>query len=96
MGAEVFHTLKKSLKEASHNTNVGDEGGFAPGLSSADEALDFVMKAIEAAGYKPGDDIVLALDCAATEFYTDGKYNLAGESRQLDSAGMVKLPRRSC
>jgi enolase len=90
MGAEVFHALKKSLKEASHNTNVGDEGGFAPGLSSADEALGFVMKAIEAAGYKPGDDIVLALDCAATEFYADGKYNLAGENKQLDSAGMAK------
>ena len=90
MGAEVFHALKKSLKEASHNTNVGDEGGFAPALSSADEALGFVMKAIEAAGYKPGDDIVLALDCAATEFYADGKYNLAGENKQLDSAGMAK------
>ncbi len=90
MGAEVFHSLKKSLKDAGHNTNVGDEGGFAPGLSSADEALSFVMKAIEQAGYKPGDDIMLALDCAATEFYADGKYNLAGENKSLDSAGMAK------
>jgi enolase 1/2/3 len=90
MGAEVFHALKKSLKDSAHNTNVGDEGGFAPGLSSADEALGFVMKAIEAAGYKPGEDIVLALDCAATEFFSDGKYNLAGESKVLDSAGMAK------
>ena len=90
MGAEVFHSLKKSLKDAGHNTNVGDEGGFAPGLSSADEALGFVMKAIEKAGYKPGDDIMMALDCAATEFYADGKYNLAGENKSLDSAGMAK------
>lgn len=90
MGAEVFHALKKSLKDSGHNTNVGDEGGFAPGLSSADEALGFVMKAIEAAGYKPGDDIVLALDCAATEFFSDGKYNLAGESKVLNSVGMAK------
>ncbi len=90
MGAEVFHALKKSLKDSAHNTNVGDEGGFAPGLNSADEALGFVMKAIEAAGYKPGEDIVLALDCAATEFFSDGKYNLAGESKVLDSAGMAK------
>lgn len=90
MGAEVFHALKKSLKAAGHNTNVGDEGGFAPGLKSADEALGFVMKAIEQAGYKPGDDIMLALDCAATEFYKDGKYNLEGEGKSLDSAGMAK------
>jgi enolase 1/2/3 len=90
MGAEVFHTLKKALKDAGHNTNVGDEGGFAPGLSSADEALGFIMKSIEAAGYKPGEDIMLALDCAATEFFADGKYNLAGENKKLDSAGMVK------
>ncbi len=90
MGAEVFHTLKKSLKDAGHNTNVGDEGGFAPALKSSDEALGFVMKAIESAGYKPGEDIFLALDCAATEFYADGKYNLAGESKSLDSADMAK------
>jgi enolase len=90
MGAEVFHTLRKALKDAGHATNVGDEGGFAPNLKSADEALSFVMKAIEAAGYKPGDDVVLALDCAATEFYKDGKYRLEGEGKSLDSPGMVK------
>ncbi len=89
MGAEVFHTLRKGLSEASHNTNVGDEGGFAPNLKSADEALGFIMKSIETAGYKPGEDIVLALDCAASEFYKDGTYELAGESKSLDSAGMV-------
>ena len=88
MGAEVFHTLKKGLSDAGHNTNVGDEGGFAPNLKSADEALGFIMKSIEAAGYKPGDDIMLALDCAASEFYKNGKYELAGEGKSLDSAGM--------
>ncbi len=88
-GAEVFHTLKKFLKDAGHNTNVGDEGGFAPGLKSADEALGFIMKAIEAAGYKPGEDVMLALDCAATEFFENGSYNLAGEGKKLDSAGMA-------
>ncbi len=81
MGAEVFHTLKKALKGAGLNTNVGDEGGFAPHLPSADAALDFVMKAIEAAGYRPGEDIVLALDCAATEFFKDGVYVYEGERR---------------
>ena len=90
MGAEVFHTLRSALKDAGHATNVGDEGGFAPNLKSADEALEFVMKAIEAAGYQPGEDIALALDCAATEFYRDGKYRLEGEGRTLDSAGMAK------
>jgi len=89
MGAEVFHTLKAGLKEAGHNTNVGDEGGFAPALGSAIEALDFIMKAIEKAGYRPGEDIYLALDAASTEFYKDGKYVLAGEGKTLDSAGMV-------
>lgn len=89
-GAEIFHALKKSLSAAGHNTNVGDEGGFAPGLKSADEALTFIMKAIEAAGYKPGDDVMLALDCAATEFYKDGKYQLAGEGKSLDSEGMAR------
>ncbi len=89
MGAEVFQALKKKLKDAGHNTNVGDEGGFAPSLQSTDEALTFIMGAIEAAGYKPGDDIVLALDVASTEFFADGKYSLAGENRVLDSAGMV-------
>ena len=90
MGAEIFQKLKKGLKDAGHNTNVGDEGGFAPGLASTDEALGFVMKAIEAAGYKPGHDIMLALDAASTEFFSDGKYNLAGEGKVLDSEGMVK------
>lgn len=89
-GAEIFHALRKSLSNAGHNTNVGDEGGFAPGLKSADEALGFIMKAIESAGYKPGEDVMLALDCAATEFYKGGKYELAGEGKSLDSAGMAK------
>jgi enolase len=90
MGAEVFHTLRSSLKDAGHNTNVGDEGGFAPNLKSADAALSFITKAIEKAGYKPGDDIVLALDCAASEFYRGGKYALSGEGKTFDAAGMVK------
>jgi len=91
MGAEVFHALKKTLKQAGHNTNVGDEGGFAPNLKSADEACATIMKAIEAAGYVPGKDIMLGLDVAATEFFKDGQYNMAGEGKVLDSAGMVKL-----
>lgn len=78
-GSEVFHTLKKALKDAGHNTNVGDEGGFAPNLPSATAALDFVAKAIEKAGYRLGEDIYLGLDCAATEFFKDGKYNYEGE-----------------
>jgi enolase len=90
MGAEIFHTLKKALKDAGLSTSVGDEGGFAPNLKSADAALGFIMKAIEAAGYKPGSDVMLALDCAATEFFKDGKYQLAGEGMSLDAAGMVK------
>ncbi len=81
-GAEVFHTLRKALKDAGHNTNVGDEGGFAPNLPSADAALDFVMKAIESAGYRPGENVALALDCAATEFYRDGVYDYAGEGKK--------------
>jgi len=89
MGAEVFHRLRSALKAAGHNTNVGDEGGFAPNLKSAEEALAFITKSIETAGYKPGDDMVLALDCAATEFFKDGKYVLAGEGKSLDSGGMV-------
>ncbi len=79
IGAEVFHTLKKALADAGHNTNVGDEGGFAPNLKSATEALDFIVKAIERAGYKPGDDVFLALDPAASEFFKDGTYVYAGE-----------------
>jgi enolase len=90
MGSEVFHTLKKNLKDAGHNTSVGDEGGFAPALKSADEALSFIVKAIEKAGYKPGDDVVLALDCASTEYFKGGKYELAGEGKSLDSAAHAK------
>ncbi|MBW8446144.1 MAG: phosphopyruvate hydratase [Arenimonas sp.] len=89
MGSEVFHTLKKELAAQGHNTNVGDEGGFAPNLRSATEALDFIMKSIEKAGYMPGEDIYLALDPASTEFFKDGKYNLEGEGRVLDSAEMA-------
>ncbi len=89
-GSEVFQALKAKLKDAGHNTNVGDEGGFAPALKSTDDALGFVMRAIEAAGYKPGDEIALALDAASTEFYRDGKYKLEGEGKSLDSSGMVK------
>ena len=89
MGSEVFQSLKKKLKDAGHNTNVGDEGGFAPNLGSTDDALGFVMKAIEAAGYKPGEDIHLAIDAASTEFFKDGKYDLAGEGKVLDAGAMV-------
>ncbi|HEY0105696.1 MAG TPA: phosphopyruvate hydratase [Rhizomicrobium sp.] len=96
MGAEVFHTLKKALHDAGHNTNVGDEGGFAPNLKSADEALAFVMKSIEKAGYRPGEDIYLALDPASTEFFKDGKYVLEGEGKTLDPAGMVKVYEDLC
>jgi enolase len=90
IGAEVFHMLKKALKDAGHNTNVGDEGGFAPNLKSADEALGFISKAIEAAGYQVGDDVVLALDCASSEYFKNGKYELAGENKSLDSTGNAK------
>ena len=86
MGAEVFHTLKKELSAAGHNTGIGDEGGFAPNLNSTRDALDFIMKSIEKAGYKPGEDIYLALDCAATEYFSDGKYNMKGEGKVLSSA----------
>ncbi len=89
IGSEIFQTLKKQLSDAGHGTNVGDEGGFAPGLKSSDEALGFIMKSIETAGYKPGDDVMLALDAASTEFYADGKYELAGEGRTLGADEMV-------
>ena len=89
MGSEVFHTLKSELKSAGHNTNVGDEGGFAPNLASTEEAIGFIMKAIEKAGYKPGDDIHLALDAASTEFFKGGVYDLKGEGKKLDAGGMV-------
>jgi len=91
MGSEIFQSLKKQLKGQGLNTNVGDEGGFAPNLASADAALSVVMKSIEAAGYRPGEDVLLGLDVAATEFFKDGKYVLAGEGKTLDSAGMVQL-----
>src|SRR5829696_4670666 len=86
MGVEVFQTLKKSLHDAGHNTNVGDEGGFAPNLKSAEDALGFVMKSIEAAGYKPGEDVMLALDCASTEFFKNGSYVYegGGKTRSID------------
>lgn len=89
MGAEIFHSLKKALKQAGHNTNVGDEGGFAPNLASAEEALSFIMKAGEQAGYKAGSDFWLAMDVASTEFFKDGKYNMTGEKKILDQNQMV-------
>ena len=90
MGAEIFHGLKKALKDAGHNTNVGDEGGFAPNIGSAEEALAFIVKAGEAAGYKAGSDFQLGLDVASTEFFKGGKYVMEGEGKTLDSAGMAK------
>jgi len=89
-GSEIFHTLKKGLKDAGHNTNVGDEGGFAPNLKSAEAALDFVMASIEKAGYKPGEDVALALDCAATEFFREGKYVYEGERKTRDPKAQAK------
>jgi len=91
VGAEIFHTLKKALQDAGHNTGIGDEGGFAPNLKSADDALGFIMKAIEKAGYKPGSDVMLALDCASTEYFKDGKYVMEGEGKSLDSDGNAKF-----
>ncbi|MBO6725264.1 MAG: phosphopyruvate hydratase [Rhizobiaceae bacterium] len=89
-GAEIFHTLKKRLKDAGHNTNVGDEGGFAPNLKSAQAGLDFVMASIEAAGYKPGEEVGIALDCAATEFFKDGAYVYEGEKKTRDPKAQAK------
>ncbi len=89
MGSEVFHTLKKELHDAGHNTGIGDEGGFAPNLRSAREALDFILKSIEKAGYKPGRDIYLGLDCAATEYFRGGKYEMKGEGKSLTIAENV-------
>jgi len=88
-GSEVFQALKAGLKKEGHSTNVGDEGGFAPNLASADEALSFIMQAIESADYKPGEDVMLALDAASSEFYVDGKYELKGEGKSLDADGMI-------
>jgi enolase len=89
IGSEVFMALKKALHDAGHNTNVGDEGGFAPNIGSADEALGFIAKACEAAGHRVGEDIVFALDAASTEFFKDGKYMMEGEGKTFDSGGMV-------
>ena len=96
MGVEIFHALKKALRDAGHNTNVGDEGGFAPNLASTDEALAFLARAVETAGYRLGDEVVLALDVASSELFADGRYTLAGEGRTLDAAGMVRLYQELC
>jgi enolase len=96
VGSEIFAKLKKGLKDAGHNTNVGDEGGFAPNLSSADEALAFITRACEAAGYRPGEDVTFALDCASTEFYRDGRYVMEGEGRSFDAEGMVAYLEELC
>jgi enolase len=90
MGAEIFHTLKAALKAAGHNTNVGDEGGFAPNLPSAEAALDFVMQAVTKAGFKPGTDVLLALDCASTEFFKNGAYDYEGEGKTRSIAQQVE------
>ena len=89
-GSEIFHTLKKALHDKGLNTAVGDEGGFAPNIASTTDALDFIMSAVERAGYAPGDDVMLALDCAATEFFKDGRYDISGENRVLSSHEMVE------
>ena len=89
MGAEVFHALKKQLQDAGHNTGIGDEGGFAPNLTSAEDACGFICKAIEAAGYTPGGDFMLSLDAASTEFYRNGKYEMTGEGKSLDANGLI-------
>ncbi|MEO1397401.1 MAG: phosphopyruvate hydratase [Pseudomonadota bacterium] len=88
-GAEIFHTLKKALSEAGHGTNVGDEGGFAPNIGSSREALDFIMSSIEKAGYKPGEDVHIALDCAASEYFKDGAYHMKGEGKVYTPSEMV-------
>ncbi|NAZ17952.1 phosphopyruvate hydratase, partial [Glutamicibacter soli] len=96
MGSEVFHTLKKELSASGLATGVGDEGGFAPNLSSTRDALDFILKAVEKAGYRPGDDIMLALDCASTEYFKNGKYELAGEGKSLTSGENVEYLAALC
>ena len=103
MGSEIFHTLKKELSAAGLSTGIGDEGGFAPNLSSTRDALDFILKAIEKAGYRPGDDIMLALDCASTEYFKGGKYEMKGEGKSLTPgenvdylAALCATPIRSC
>ncbi|EZP57209.1 MULTISPECIES: phosphopyruvate hydratase [Sphingomonas] len=89
-GSEIFHTLKKALHDKGLATGIGDEGGFAPNIASTEEALGFIMQSIEKAGYTPGDDVMLALDCAATEFYKDGRYNISGEGKVLESGAMAE------
>jgi enolase len=96
MGSEIFHTLKEGLHDAGHNTNVGDEGGFAPNLKSADEALSFIAKAVEKAGYRMGEDVTFALDPASSEFFKDGRYHLEGEGKTLDSEGIVRYYEDLC
>ncbi|TDX27729.1 phosphopyruvate hydratase [Rhodovulum visakhapatnamense] len=96
MGSEVFHTLKKELAAAGHNTAIGDEGGFAPALNSTRDALDFILKSIEKAGYKPGEDIYLALDCASTEYFENGKYEMKGEGLSLTAAENVDYLSKLC
>ena len=96
MGAEVFHTLKKELLAAGHNTAIGDEGGFAPGLNSTREALDFILNSIKKAGFVPGQDIYLALDCASTEYFADGKYDMKGEGKLLSAAENVEYLAALC
>jgi enolase len=96
MGAEIFHTLRKSLKDAGLNTNVGDEGGFAPNLKTADEALGFLAKAVEAAGYQLGEQVVFALDVAASEFHVDGVYRLEGAGQTMDAEGLIRLYEDLC
>jgi enolase len=96
MGSEIFATLKKELHDAGHNTNVGDEGGFAPNLKSAEEALSFIAKSVEKAGYRPGEDVTFALDPASSEFFKDGKYHLEGEGKVLDADGIVRYYEALC
>ncbi|MBJ7576408.1 phosphopyruvate hydratase [Devosia sp. MC532] len=91
IGSEIFHTLKKGLSAEGHNTNVGDEGGFAPNLGSADEALGFIMRSIEKAGYRPGEDVFIGLDCASTEYFKNGKYEMVGEGKSLSSDDNVRF-----
>ncbi|MBI4048236.1 MAG: phosphopyruvate hydratase [Devosia nanyangense] len=91
IGSEIFHTLKKGLHAEGHNTNVGDEGGFAPNLKSAEEALSYIVKSIEKAGYRPGEDVFLGLDCASTEYYKNGKYEMVGEGKSLSSEENVRF-----
>jgi enolase len=96
MGSEIFATLRKELHDAGHNTNVGDEGGFAPNLKSAEEALSFIAKSVEKAGYRPGEDVMFALDPASSEFFKDGRYHLEGEGKVLDGDGMVRYYEALC